>query len=63
VCIGQVRAYCQGSLDFGLRPLMVSARANRNSKAGAGFRIATIERYRAPCQRFFRAARFPRLQV
>jgi hypothetical protein len=58
VCIGQVRTYCQGPLGFGLRPLMIAARVERNSKAGAGFRIGTIECDRAPRHRFFRAVHF-----
>ena len=55
MCIGQVRTYCQGPLGFGLRPLMIAARVVRNRKAGAGFRIAAIERDRAPRRRFWRA--------
>jgi hypothetical protein len=57
VCIGQVRTYCQGSLGFGLPPLMIAAPVERNTKAGVRFCIATIERDRAPCQCFFRASR------
>src|SRR6516162_10745613 len=37
---------------------MIAAPVERNSKAGAGFRIATIERDRAPRQCFFRALCF-----
>ena len=55
VCIGEVRTYYQSPLGFGLRPLMIAARGERNRKAGAGFRIATIERDRAPRQCFLRA--------
>jgi len=55
VCIGQVRTYCQCALGFCLRPLMIAARVERNGKTGAGFRIASIERDRAPRRRFLRA--------
>ena len=58
MCIGQVRTDCQRPLGIGLRPLMIAAPVERNSKAGAGFRIATIERDRAPGRRFFRALCF-----
>ena len=58
VGIGQVRTYRQGSLGFGLPPLMTAARVEHNSKAGVRFCIATVERDRAPCQCFFRASRF-----
>ena len=53
--IGQVRTYCQCALGFGLPPLMIAARGERNGKTGAGFRIAAIERDRAPRRRFGRA--------
>ena len=53
--IGQVWTDPQGALGFGLSPLIIAARLERDSKAGAGFRIVTIERDRAPRQCFFRA--------
>ena len=43
VCIGEVRAYRQGPLGFGLRPLAIAARMECESKAGASFCIAAIE--------------------
>ena len=58
VRIGQVWTDYQGALGFGLSPLIIAARVERDSKAGAGFCIATIERDGAPCQCFFRAYRF-----
>jgi hypothetical protein len=50
VGIGQVWTDHQGALGFGLSPLIIAARLERDSKAGAGFRIVTIERDLAPRQ-------------
>ena len=53
--IGQVWTDPQGALGFGLSPLIIAARLERDSKAGAGFGVVTIHCDRAPRQCFFRA--------